>query len=243
MLAESARESQRAMAEAPKRSETRAAAAAERSVARAVAAWQARAEKAQEARVRREQERQRQLLELVSKTLNQKVPEFVEDIVSDQMENAVVPAMSAAGSTSVAQGMAAAREAELSSAAIGGAVAQRLGPVLAKSLSKAIQLSIAPVLTTALGKLPEAASKAAHEPMMSAFEASFQKTLIPAYERASKTMFEQINQTFRKGIAASERRRQQELQRVEAVLPQLAAAAQQGADTFASVSRAAQQLG
>ncbi|KAK3250070.1 hypothetical protein CYMTET_40532 [Cymbomonas tetramitiformis] len=129
-----------------------------------------------------EKERQKQLLVVMSQTINRDLPLAFEKILERHLStlapaltHAVVPAVNNALLT------------------VNKALVEKALPNMQSSLAHSMEHSVTTALSRDLGHVIS-------QPLHEAFRRSFEESLLPAFEGAAQSMFSQINTTFNQGL-------------------------------------------
>ncbi|XP_070576076.1 enhancer of mRNA-decapping protein 4-like isoform X2 [Ptychodera flava] len=129
-----------------------------------------------------DKQKQEKLLETVSQTLSTTITQKLEKTVKVEMKNSVVPAVN--------------RVVEPLKEQLHQSVAQKLtatDSLMKENIGKLVR---ARSTTEAIG---QAAANTVQNAMQSTFKDTFQSSVVPAFDKACQSMFQQINETFQSG--------------------------------------------
>ena len=136
------------------------------------------------AREKRNKQRQEQLLAVVAKTLNERLPKQVTSMVVRAINDELVPALGGSIAT-----------------AVEAAVSEHMGTV-APSVSQAVVHSVNASLPGVVGDALAARAGDLAGDVQHAFQREFAESVVPAFERGTQDMLEQISDVFMKGVNA-----------------------------------------
>jgi len=144
----------------------------------------ARIEKERQERERTEKERTEKLAQAITQSVNQKISSHVEKVIRTEVQATVLPQVG-----------------RLVSSAVDKSLTEKLLPQLEKAVQRQIDGTVANAIGREVSQQVAAQIGASvQEPVGQAFKTYFETMLVPAFESACKNMFEQLNDTFQRGI-------------------------------------------
>ena len=153
-------------------------------MAMVVMAAGARIEKERQERERTEKERTEKLAQAITQSVNQKISSHVEKVIRTEVQATVLPQVG-----------------RLVSSAVDKSLTEKLLPQLEKAVQRQIDGTVANAIGREVSQQVAAQIGASvQEPVGQAFKTYFETMLVPAFESACKNMFEQLNDTFQRGI-------------------------------------------
>ncbi|KAG0229619.1 hypothetical protein BGW41_002920 [Actinomortierella wolfii] len=134
--------------------------------------------------------RQEDLVKLVSQTLTKNTEQMLEQTVRKEVLSSVVPSLTKLVSTTV--------ERQLSRTITDAVVMS-----LPNTIDTAVSENVSRVMNSAafMTKLTNQVATTIRPSIEESFKESFNKVLIPAYQKATQAMFQQITATFEEGVA------------------------------------------
>ena len=135
-----------------------------------------------------ELQRMQQLTATMAEQIARSVPELLSDVVAQQLAAAVVPAVE----HGVALALSPLRQS------FGDAIASQASGVSSAMLSQ-LNSQLPGVLSASV----ERAAAQLRAPIMSAFTATFEDSVVPGFERACQAMYNDLNESFASGSGAA----------------------------------------
>ncbi|KAF9165828.1 hypothetical protein DFQ26_009273 [Actinomortierella ambigua] len=134
--------------------------------------------------------RQEELVKLVSQTLTKNTEQMLEQTVRKEIQSSVVPSLTKVISNTV--------ERQLSRTITDAVVMS-----LPNTIDAAVSENVSRVMgsSTFMTKLTNQVALTIRPSVEESFKESFNKVLIPAYQKATQAMFQQITTTFEEGVA------------------------------------------
>ncbi|XP_078608000.1 enhancer of mRNA-decapping protein 4-like isoform X2 [Branchiostoma floridae x Branchiostoma japonicum] len=143
-----------------------------------------------------DKQKQERLLSTVSQTLNSSITSKLEKCVKQEVKNSVLPAVT--------------KSLDPVKDQLNVTMAQKLtatDSLMKENISKLVRAK------TTVEAIGQSAAQAIQGPVQAAYKDAFQSTVVPMFEKACQSMFQQINDTFQRGT-------QDYLQQLEAHLAQ-----------------------
>jgi len=138
--------------------------------------------------VQDERERMEALLRTVSHTINTIIPQQMEGTLRKELQGAI-PALSRGMGQSLQQSM---------SSVIGPTIERTVTKIISDKLNDIDHHSL---LTPRTEELAQNISSTLKQPIQESFADCFQNILLPAFETSTRTMFQQIHDTFQRAMA------------------------------------------